>query len=68
MQNIFTLRFNEALKNSAISQTELAKNVGVSKQCISDYKSGKSFPSIQTLKLLCIQLDVSANYLLGMED
>ena len=68
MQDIFTIKFNEALKQSDITQTKLANLIGISKQCISDFKSGKSFPSIQTLRLICHFLDVSADYLLGLED
>ncbi len=64
----FQARFNEWLKYSDVKQTELAKAANVSKQCISDYKSGKSEPSIDTLFLLCRYLDVSADYLLGLED
>lgn len=64
----FQARFNEWLKYSDVKQTELAKAANVTKQCISDYKSGKSEPSIDTLFLLCRYLDVSADYLLGLED
>ena len=42
----FKERFNEALGYSYVKQTELARAANVSKQCISDYKSGKSVPSI----------------------
>ena len=68
MNILFTKRFNEVLSYSKISQTELAARVNVSKQCISDYKSGKYFPSIQTLFLICKVLEVSADYLLGLTD
>lgn len=64
----FQERFNECLRFSDIKQTELARAANVSKQCISDYKRGKSVPSIDTLYLLCKFLDVSADYLLGLED
>ncbi len=64
----FTQRFNEVLKYSDIKQTSLAKAANVSKQCISDYKAGKSVPSIDTLYLICKYLDISADYLLGLED
>ena len=70
MQSVtkFTERFNECLRYASVRQTELARAANVSKQCISDYKSGKSVPSIDTLFLLCKFLDVSADYLLGLED
>ncbi len=64
----FQTRFNEALRYSDMKQTELAKAANVSKQCISDYKAGKSVPGIDTLVLLCRALDVSADYLLGLDD
>lgn len=62
----FQQRFNECLKYSDVKQTELAKAANISKQCISDYKSGKSVPSIDTLYLICKYLDVSADFLLGL--
>ena len=64
----FQERFNECLHYGNIKQTDLAKAANVSKQCISDYKAGKSEPSIDTLYLLCRYLDVSADYLLGLAD
>ncbi|MDE6441733.1 MAG: helix-turn-helix domain-containing protein [Clostridia bacterium] len=64
----FKERFNECLNYSDVKQTELAKAAKVSKQCISDYKSGKSVPSIDTLYLICKYLDVSSDYLIGLED
>ncbi len=68
MNEIFTERFNQVLKDGKINQTKLAEQIGVSKQCISDFKSGKSFPSIHTLKLICMHLEVSSDYLLGLSD
>lgn len=68
MDDFFTKRFNQALKEASFNQTKLAEQIGISKQCISDFKSGKSFPSIHTLKLICLSLDVSADYLLGIDD
>ena len=58
----FVERFNEILKISGKKQTDVAAAVNVSKQCISDYKKGKSVPSVETLYLLCRFLDVSADY------
>ena len=64
----FTARFNEALKNSGKTQVEIARAVSVTKQCITDYKNGKSCPSLETLYLLCRFLEVSSDYLLGLSD
>ena len=64
----FTKRFNEVLLQSGKTQVEIANAIHVKKQCITDYKNGKSVPSLDTLYLLCKYLDVSADYLLGLED
>ncbi len=64
----FTKRFNEVLKTCGKSQIEIAKALNLSKQCVNDYKTGKTVPSIQTLYLLCKVLDVSADYLLGLKE
>ena len=59
------------LENSNIRQ--LYEKTGISKIKLihffkSDYKKGKSVPSIDTLYLICKFLDVSSDYLLGLED
>ncbi len=64
----FTKRFNEVLKTCAKSQTQIAKELNISKQCVNDYKTGKTVPSLQTLYALCKVLDVSADYLLGLTE
>lgn len=64
----FKERFNEVLKTCGKSQVEIAAAIGVSKQCVSDYKSGKSVPSIETLFKLCDFLDVSSDYLIGLSE
>ena len=64
----FTERFNELVTISGKTQVQIAKEINVSKQCVTDYKSGKSFPSLETLCLICQCLDVSSDYLLGISD
>lgn len=64
----FTERFNEILIQSGKTQVEIARALNVTKQCINDYKVGKSVPSIETLFALCKYLEISADYLLGLTD
>jgi len=64
----FTKRFNDILKNSGKTQVEIAKALNITKQCVNDYKTGKTVPSLETLYNLCKYLDVSADYLLGLTD
>lgn len=64
----FKDRFKELLHYNGVNQSDLAVKIHVSKQCVSDYKSGKSVPSLETLYEICKVLDVSADYLLGLSD
>ena len=64
----FAERFKETLQNCGKTQVEIAHAVNVTKQCITDYKNGKSVPSLETLYLLCRFLEVSSDYLLGLSD
>ncbi len=65
---MFKERFNQVVKTCGKTQVEIAKAINVSKQCVNDYKAGKSMPSVETLILLCEYLNVSADYLLGLTD
>lgn len=64
----FTKRFNLILKSSGKSQVELAKYCNISRQSITDYKKGRTYPSYDILCLICKFFDVSADYLLGLSD
>ena len=57
----------EAIKQSGLTQTEIAKKVGVRQQQISCYLSGKTLPAIDTLSRLCSVLDLDANEILCVE-
>ena len=65
---VFTIRFCELLEQSARTQIQLADYIGVSRQCINDYKNGKAFPSLIIFKRMCEYFKVSADYLLGISD
>lgn len=64
----FTERFNECLKYSGIKQNDIAKYCNTTRQNITNFKAGRTYPSIETLFLLCQCLDVSSDYLLGLDD
>lgn len=64
----FKERFNQIIKTCGKTQVEIARAINVSKQCVNDYKAGKSMPSVETLILMCEFLNVSADYLLGLSD
>ena len=63
-----TERFNEVLKQSGKTQSDISLALNLTRQTINDYKTGKTLPSLESLYLLCKYLDVSADYLLGLSD
>ena len=52
------------IKQSGLTQTVLAKKLGVSQQTISHYVKGDKMPALDTLANLCVVLDVDANDIL----
>ena len=61
-------RLRGAIKLSGKQQKDIAKEIGVSAQTVSKYMKEDIFPALDTLSKLCICLDVSADYILGIED
>ncbi len=50
-----------AIRNSGLTQTEIAKRVGVIQSSIGQYLSGRAMSAIDTLANLCEVLDLDAN-------
>ena len=61
-------RIVETIKTSGMSQTQLAKQLGVSQSCIAHYVSKDILPSLDTLAKLCIVCDVSPEYILCFDE
>ena len=66
------MEFNEKIKNlrkeKGLKQKDIAKILGVSETCYAGYEQGYREPDFKTLKKLVIIFDISADYLLGLED
>ena len=59
-------RLSEELKNSGLTTIEIARRVGVSPEMITQYRTTKKFPKLDTFAKLCKELDLDANYILGL--
>jgi len=68
MVNMFCERLKVLRTDRNLSQPELAKLIGVSKGMISFWENGINEPTITNLLKLSQIFDVSADYLLGLED
>ena len=60
-------RIRELRKSFNISQVDLAKELGVTKQCVSNWENDNILPSIDTLIKISQFFNVSCDYLLGLE-
>jgi transcriptional regulator with XRE-family HTH domain len=60
-------RLREARNRKNISQDKLAERIGASPAQVRRYESGQADPSLGVLKRIMDELDVSADWLLGID-
>lgn len=65
---LFSERLRELRIEKQISQSELAKILGVSQRSISSWETGYREPDYEMLEQLADFFDVTMGYLLGTED
>lgn len=60
------LKYTMSLRNCSVA--ELAECAYVSRSTICGYRKGSRSPDIRTLRLLCVALDVSSDFLIGLRE
>lgn len=65
---LFNKRISEAIKTSNLTQKEIAKHLNITESNISNWKKGENLPSLETFYTLCLLLNESADYLLGLDE
>ena len=68
MIEIIKERLTEEILNSGLQKTEIAKKIGVSPEMITQYTTTKKLPRLDTFAKLCKELDLSADYILGLKE
>ena len=66
MESVIKKRLSEEIINSGLTTIEIANRIGVSPEMITQYKTTKKLPKLDTFSKLCIALDLDANYILGI--
>ena len=61
-------RIRELRKLNNLTQTQLAEKLQTTQDTISLWELGKSYPDVNSLILLCKLFDISADYLLGLQE
>ncbi len=68
MENeIIKKRLSEEIKGSGLTTVEIARRIGVSSEMVTQYCTTKKLPKLDTFARLCRELDLDANYILGLE-
>ena len=57
-------KLQEAIRNSGMTQTEIAKKLNIYQSAVQQYLSGRAMPALDTFANLCILLDIDANEIL----
>lgn len=57
-----------AIRQSGMTQTELAKRLGIKQPTIGQYLSGRAMPALDTFANLCIILDIDSSEILGIKE
>ena len=66
--NKFAERLTEELKVKEISQNKFATRMQTNQQTVNRWCRGEREPSFDTLVQICKELEISSDYLLGIED
>ena len=66
--NLFLQRFKELLAQSGKNQNAICKDLRISKQKLSKWKTGYNEPNLDDIILIATYFEISADYLLGLED
>ena len=67
-ESIIKQRLGEEIKNSGLTTIEIAKRINVSPEMVTQYKTTKKLPKLDTFAKLCKELDLDANYILGIDN
>lgn len=62
------VRLIEAIKQSGISQIEIARRLNIKHQTVGQYLSGRAMPALDTFAKLCAVLDLDANEILCVSE
>jgi repressor LexA len=63
----FRERFNELISESPKTDSEIARDLGISKQALSTWKTGEHSPKTPTVQTLARYFSVSVDWLLGFD-
>ncbi len=61
-------RLCEAIRESGLTQMEIARRLGIAQATVGQYLSGRTMPALDTFANLCAVLDVDPAYILCLSN
>ena len=68
MDKSFSEKLKEVRIDNGLNQKQVAEKLEISVTCYAGYEQGYRQPDLKMLTKICILFDVSADYLLGLEN
>lgn len=68
MKNKFSLRLGELIAESGKTQNAICSDLHITKQKLSNWKTGYTEPCLDDIIMLALYFDVTSDLLLGLED
>ena len=65
--DLFAERLNEAIDGLGVTNAALARMIGVNQYSVKGWRTGRNMPDGYNVAKLCKALNVSADWLLGLE-
>ena len=59
---------HQALKRKGLTQEQLARQIGTTQRSISAYVRGEQQPSLETLVMICLRLELNLNQILHLSE
>lgn len=67
-REIIKQRLKEEIEASNLSLTEIAEQININPSLLTQYKTTRKMPSIETFSQICEVIGADANYILGLTD
>ncbi len=64
----FKDRLKEIRKEQGLSQTMLAERLNINRSAVAKWELGEIEPNLTMLMKICVELGVSADFLIGLQD
>lgn len=61
-------RLREELRYCGLTTIEISKRIGVSPEMVTQYMTTDKLPKLDTFAVMCRELDLSPEYILGLND